>query len=123
VLEQVLSLTLAVFLLLARAALSQRDVPTRTSYAMGVGSTGRANRRRKLYGSTSQSGIFYQPCVSRSDAGHLLHWITARAVGSSENYLRPCAAIFIPPYQTAEEMNGEDNEKLSTDPEQGESQK
>jgi MFS family permease len=94
------NLPLAIILLLVRAALSQMDVPTRTSYVMAI-VTPPERTVAALYGSAAQFGLFHQPCNGGGDDGHLFHRTAARHFRMPENCLRPRAAIFFPRYQAA----------------------
>ncbi len=61
------SLSLALALLLIRAALSQMDVPTRSSYVMAVVTRGRAPGGRELHLRAAQPGLRDEPGPGRRD--------------------------------------------------------
>ena len=64
-------LSWVIVLLLVRSALSQMDVPTRSSYVMAVVSPGGARRRGKHYVGSAQPRVVGQPAHRRIPARHL----------------------------------------------------
>ena len=95
------SLALTLALLLVRSALSQMDVPTRTSYVMAVVTTAGADRGRERHGGAAQPRILDQPGVRRRAADASVLRAAARFLRQPEDHLRLGAAVHLPARQAA----------------------
>ena len=100
------NLTIVLGLLLVRSALSQMDVPTRTSYVMAVVTPARADRGRERDRGSAQPGIGDQPGPVRRAAVDVVCSVAARHLRRVEDRLRRFAAVFVPPHQAARGAGG-----------------
>ena len=88
-------------LLLLRSALSQMDVPTRTSYVMAVVTPAGARRRRELHRRAAQPRFGDQPGLRRRAADHAVHRTAAGRLRRAQDRLRRGAAVFVPAHEAA----------------------
>ena len=95
------NLTIVLALLLVRAALSQMDVPTRTSYVMAVVTPAGAARRRQRHGGAAQPRVRDQPGDRRGAARNDGDRRAAGDLRRAQDRLRRGAALFVPPHQAA----------------------
>ena len=88
------SLALALTLLLVRAALSQMDVPTRSSYVMAVVTAGRATGRRELHLGAAQPRGRRQPGACRRALRGLVPDVAAPDLWHSQDRHTTCCSSF-----------------------------
>ena len=82
-------------LLLMRSALSQMDVPTRTSYVMAVVTPAGARGRRELYSGAAKPGLRRQPDPRGHTADYVLFGLATGGMRRAQDRLRRGSPCFI----------------------------
>src|SRR5262245_28287896 len=100
------SLTIVLALLLVRSALSQMDVPTRTSYVMAVVTPAERTRARERHRGSAQLGVGNQSRDVRRAILDVLSRIAARPLRRAEDCLRSRSPLFIPTHKAAGREGG-----------------
>ena len=95
------NLTIVLSLLLVRSALSQMDVPTRSSYVMAVVTPAERHRGCERDRGAAQPRIVDQSGHRRVHAGRTVFRPAAGGLRMPEDRLRPGAAQDVPAHQTA----------------------
>ena len=91
------NLGVALTLLLVRSALSQMDVPTRTSYVMAVVTPPERTAARARHGGARSLALVHESSAGRPDADHGLFRPAAGGVRRTEDCVRPGPAVVVPP--------------------------
>ncbi len=99
------NLAIVLGLLLVRSALSQMDVPTRTSYVMAVVTPAERTAAASVTAVPRSLASSDQPGLERRPADDGVCRIAARDLRRAEDRLRSVVALFVPPHQAA---GGED---------------
>ena len=94
-------LTVVLGLLLVRAALSQMDVPTRSSYVMAVVTPPERPAAASVTAVPRSLASSLSPALVRRAAHDVVSRPAADFVRHAEDRLRHRAAVFVPPHQAA----------------------
>ena len=89
------NLPLAIFLLLVRAALSQMDVPTRTSYVMAIVTPPERTIAASFTAVPRSLASSDQSSIGGGNDGHIFHWTSAHHFRMPENLSTTSRCCFL----------------------------